>query len=276
MGYLSPPPEPAPVVVVRDIGGVVADYQRQTALYRSQNREVRLHECRSACTLALSLPNVCVYKSSVLRFHQAYDWNTKEVDHRVSDQLFRSYPQAVRARLGYLTRKYKSLSGAELIRLGVRDCDAPKGRELQIMVAKRRAPAYVPPGEGPVARFLTRVAGNLFGKEVDNTPTASVPRPVRSARVHVQAPLRATARVETLPEFGPEPPRRPADIAGAPLELAGASRNPPGDEAAARQTKVADNTAAHPLPRIITGAWPVLPSGFTAYAPLQSILQRHR
>ena len=78
MSYLYPPPEPAPVVVVKDVGGLVSDYRDRTEMYRAQNREVRLHECRSACTLALSLPNVCVYPDAQLKFHQAYNDITKE------------------------------------------------------------------------------------------------------------------------------------------------------------------------------------------------------
>ena len=48
MSYLEPPPMPAAVVVQKDVGGLVRAYQERTELYRSQNREVRLHECRSA------------------------------------------------------------------------------------------------------------------------------------------------------------------------------------------------------------------------------------
>ena len=44
------------------------------------NREVQLHECRSACTMALGLPNVCVFPDSLLKFHQAYNWETKVRD----------------------------------------------------------------------------------------------------------------------------------------------------------------------------------------------------
>jgi hypothetical protein len=64
---------PAPVIVMKDVGGPVADYQSQTAIYRASEREVRLHECRSVCTMALGLPNVCVYPGSTLKFHLAYD-----------------------------------------------------------------------------------------------------------------------------------------------------------------------------------------------------------
>ena len=95
LGYLSPPPAPAPVVVYKDVGGLVTDYEAQTEQYRRENREVRLHECRSACTLALSLPNVCVYPDAKIKFHQAYNAITKEVDLGVSSKLFASYPSQV-------------------------------------------------------------------------------------------------------------------------------------------------------------------------------------
>lgn len=73
LSYLYPPPQPAPVIVTKDVGGLVSDYRDRTAQYRAEYREVRLRECRSACTLALSLPNVCVFPSSLLKFHQAYN-----------------------------------------------------------------------------------------------------------------------------------------------------------------------------------------------------------
>jgi hypothetical protein len=41
LSYLQPPPMPAPVVVVKDVGGYVVDYQTQTAIYRLSRREVR-------------------------------------------------------------------------------------------------------------------------------------------------------------------------------------------------------------------------------------------
>jgi hypothetical protein len=97
---------PAPVIVMRDVGGLVADYQSQTVIYRASEREVRLHECRSACTMALGLPNVCVYPGSTLKFHVAYDPRNHQTNPQVSQQLFDSSPAAVRARLGTLTRNY--------------------------------------------------------------------------------------------------------------------------------------------------------------------------
>jgi hypothetical protein len=140
LGYLNPPPAPAPVVVYKDVGGLVSEYEAQTEIYRRENREVRLHECRSACTMALSLPNVCVYPHSLLKFHQAYNALNKETDLGVSAALFVSYPSAVQARLGNLTRQYRVLTGAELIELGVRNCNGD-GRTV---VASTKPPAAVP------------------------------------------------------------------------------------------------------------------------------------
>ena len=59
LSYLQPPPTPSPVVVVKDVGGYVNEYAAQTEIYRRTNREVRLHECRSACTMALG-PAQCL------------------------------------------------------------------------------------------------------------------------------------------------------------------------------------------------------------------------
>ena len=156
MGYLSPPPSPQPVVVYKDVGGLVSDYEARTEDYRRENREVRLHECRSACTLALSLPNVCVYPDAKLKFHQAYNELTREADLGVSARLFDSYPAAVRDRLGYLTRQYKVLSGVELIALGVRDC----ARGDRVMVAAKKPPAP-PPATTASSNPLSEIARNV-------------------------------------------------------------------------------------------------------------------
>ncbi len=170
MGYLSPPPAPAPVIVYKDVGGLVSDYEAQTEQYRRENREVRLHECRSACTLALSLPNVCVYPDAKIKFHQAYNAISREVDLGISEKLFASYPAPVQARLGFLTRDYRVLTGVELIALGMRNCEG----DNPVLVASRKqrqapatAIASAPTGANPnpwgdIARKVqTAVAGAL-------------------------------------------------------------------------------------------------------------------
>jgi hypothetical protein len=161
---------PAPVVVMKDVGGYVNEYQNQTELYRASDREVRLHECRSACTLALSLPNVCVYPDSTLKFHMAYDPRNHQSNYDVSQQLFNSYPPAVRERLGSLTRDYKVLRGAELITLGVRDCNAPRESETMVASNAARKAAAAPaladssaPQQGSLLGGLMRNVASVFG-----------------------------------------------------------------------------------------------------------------
>ncbi len=94
------------------------------------------------------LPNGCVYPGSTLKSHLAYDPRNHQTNPQVSQQLFDSYPAAVRARLGTLTRNYKVLSGSELIELGIRDCNEPKTNEPRILVASAAA------GKPPLAAQL--------------------------------------------------------------------------------------------------------------------------
>jgi len=226
LGYLSPPPSPQPVVVYKDVGGLVSDYESQTELYRRENREVRLHECRSACTLALSLPNVCVYPDAQVKFHQAYNAITREVDLGVSSKLFDSYPATVRARLGDLTRQYKVLGGRELIALGVRNCQ----QDDRVIVAARKAPpAPAGTAANPLGEFAGRVrvavAGALAGQG-DGT-SARITLPDRSAVA--PPPPRPSTEVRFV--VAPLPPHRPAFLtareeqqprdAAAPLDPAG-------------------------------------------------------
>ena len=208
MGYLSPPPSPQPVVVYKDVGGLVSDYEARTEDYRRENREVRLHECRSACTLALSLPNVCVYPDAKLKFHQAYNELTREADLGVSARLFDSYPAAVRGRLGYLTRQYKVLSGVELIALGVRDC----ARGDRVMVAAKKPPAPPPATTASpnplreIARNVQVAVANALARPAD-APAGSTtiaiadrnPVPPALARLAGDAEARARADRRTHP-----------------------------------------------------------------------------
>lgn len=231
MGYLTPPPAPAPVVVYKDVGGLVSDYEAQTEIYRRENREVRLHECRSACTMALSLPNVCVYPDAQVKFHLAYNANTRATDYDVSARLFNYYPAAVKGRLGDLTRDYRVLSGLELISLGVRNCNGPD----RVMIASRRpqrAPASAASGSigefGDIARTVRTAVASAFtdGKDVASAPirvaaidrrpiataaeqTMGAPTP-RDAFSYSPSAVAARSVSEATP---PTPPRRPPSLA---------------------------------------------------------------
>ena len=276
MAYLYPPPEPAPVVVIRDTGGLVADYKRQTEIYRSQGREVRLHECRSACTLALSLPNACVYPHSVLRFHQAYNRDTREIDYRVSDELFSAYPQPVRQRLGYLTRKYKSLSGEELIALGVRNCN-----ESPVLFARRqnKGGTQVAQAQAPASPSLMARMGAAVGSLFSDSPRMTPP-PVQTALAAPAAPKITMKAVSVIPLPPPRPALEADDTPVATIALAqapapgqvtlpapaqGAVPLPPRRSAS---MAVSGKHFAR-LPPLITGAYPVLPANLTAYAPVR-------
>jgi len=272
---------PAPVIVMKDVGGLVSDYQSQTELYRASDREVRLHECRSACTLALSLPNVCVYPDSTLKFHLAYDIRNHQTDANISQQLFDSYPAAVRARLGGLTREYKVLRGSELIALGVRDCT-----EQRVMIASsaaRRASSTrietaAPPAEqgsilGGLMRNMASVFGGFGGQADQAREKTAIARPGSVAK---------PASSDALAIEPPLPPSRPVEIAAL-REAASAEAAPESDAVEAAETQATDaplpprrpirltlsyqhKAAQVALPAIITGAQPILPTGFTAYA----------
>jgi hypothetical protein len=257
LGYLYPPPSPAPVIVQKDVGGLVSDYKAITEVYRRENREVRLHECRSACTLALSLPNVCVYPTSVLKFHSAYHRDTKQVDQSVSADLFNAYPEAVRQRLGYLTREYRSLSGRELIELGVRDCAKPAS---ETMIARAK-PA---PQAQPAQVAMAAAGANPFAGVVDGVKSFfGVVEPTRQQVVYATPAPRIAAALtqgalsgrearEAAPP--PAPPVRPADLGG---------RSEARDD---RRDAPVAGPPEPPPPVLMAGAAPILPLTFTPYA----------
>jgi hypothetical protein len=201
MSYLYPPPGNAPVVVIKDVGGYVDQYSAQTERYLASQREVRLHECRSACTLALSLPNVCVYPSSLLKFHKAYNPVTKNANEEISEAMMAAYPPAVRERLGELTRQYKVLTGSELIRLGIRDCNAP--REPRILVA--RAKAKENPPENPVSNAFSGLVAALAPQ-----PAPGSGAPVKIQTVKAQVAQSAHSAAPAPAPANPQPPQEQA------------------------------------------------------------------
>jgi len=263
LGYLSPPPAPAPVVVYKDVGGLVTDYEAQTEQYRRENREVRLHECRSACTLALSLPNVCVYPDAKIKFHQAYNAITKEVDLGVSSKLFASYPAQVQARLGYLTREYHVLSGVELIALGMRNCNG----DNPVLVASRKQKALGALAQNEAAPSAQASASNSssfanssspanswsdIARKVQSavasalaTPDGRANAPIRVAvadRETLTEPSNATARLEEVVNaratLTPLPPRRPSELTLVPEIPAQASSSEQAPRLSPRLTAI--------------------------------------
>jgi hypothetical protein len=247
------------VVVYKDVGGLVTDYEAQTEQYRRENREVRLHECRSACTLALSLPNVCVYPDSQIKFHQAYNAITREVDLGISAKLFASYPATVQQRLGYLTREYRILRGSELIALGMRNCngDNPvliasrKQRQAApTLVASARpdAPAAYAPATNPFGdiarRVQTAVASALSTPE--DQPKGSIRIAVADRESLPRASLDTVARSDPSTTIA----RSPAALDNPPLP----PRRPPSEAFTTQD--------AAPLYAMIPGSQPILSARF--------------
>ena len=275
MSYLYPPPGDAPVVVVKDVGGYVDQYDRQTALYFQTNREVRLHECRSACTLALALPNVCVYPDSLLKFHKAYNPQTRDANDSVSDAMMAAYPVAVRQRLGQLTRNYKVLTGSELIRLGIRDCNAPQ--QPRVMVARARLKDNPP--ENPVSNAFGGLVAALTPQSslatvaqvrMASVRPVSVKPPVAEApppAVLAQAPKPASSGASAIPATASTPASTPAP---APIESSAAKTDAPTppprpDELLAKPAAVAVVAPASNWGRLIKGSAPILAS--SRFAP---------
>ncbi len=254
---------------MKDVGGVVRDYEAQTELYRRTEREVRVHECHSACTLALSLPNMCVYPDSIFKFHQAYNLRNHRTDFGVSEQLFEAYPAAVRARLGSLTRKFKVLSGAELISLGVRDCNAPR-----IMLAGRQ-PALRQGGDAAISRVWASVMSAFGTKPTQATGPARAPTIVATRQ---QTEAERNLSGATLAAAAPLPPLRPAAETGtgalpvAETRIAGVADVPlPPPRPTSLAMAFTQKLPPIALPRVIRGAQPILPATFLAYAEIAGL-----
>ena len=73
--FLYPPPDiKQPVVIYNDGGGLVTKYFEQAYRYKMEGRRVEIRgSCRSACILALSVPNVCVSPAAEVKAHNAYE-----------------------------------------------------------------------------------------------------------------------------------------------------------------------------------------------------------
>lgn len=121
--YLNPPQMPTPAHII-DRGGYVEKYKQQTEIFRRSGQKIVLIECNSACTMALSLPyeQVCVYSYSKLKFHAAYDQDTRQIATKETAALFSMYPLQIQQKLGTLEKEFKTLTGQQLIKLGIRAC----------------------------------------------------------------------------------------------------------------------------------------------------------
>lgn len=207
MLYLDAPPAGSQPVEIRDIGGFVHKYEEQTRRFRSEGREVRLVYCRSACTMALSLPKACVYPHSKLFFHMAFNPKTGERREKESAELFALYPAKVRARLGRLTPRNQMLTGSELIALGVPECG---GTTMIARAAPKPKPVAVVSADGA----SSAAAGSLA-----KPPAPEAPRKPAEGAVARLLPAQKASPVETAPKAAAAQPAR-APAAAAPAEPA--------------------------------------------------------
>lgn len=121
----------ATIVINGDPGGSVRERfgEIQQINRLGQRVEIRRGSCMSSCTMFLGARNVCVTPKAIFGFHGPYRFGSKltqaEFD-RWSKVIASHYPPAIKTwymtNARYSTRRPSKLSGAELIRLGVRQC----------------------------------------------------------------------------------------------------------------------------------------------------------
>jgi len=126
---LNPPPGKGPVVIRNDGGGFVVQYATAVERLAYSGRRVEVRgSCRSACTMVLELPNVCIDKNAEFKWHQAYDKYTGVRDYATTQWMLNRLPTKIRARIeGQVTRSYSektTLRYDDLRALGVADCDS--------------------------------------------------------------------------------------------------------------------------------------------------------
>ncbi len=120
-----------PLVVTNDRGGLlrkrVAEIQEIAALSRPVQITGRI--CYSTCTMYLGLPGTCVAPHTVFGFHGPSSYGrplAPAVFERASQIIVGHYPEVLRD--WYMTtarhelHQLHKIRGAELIRLGVRQC----------------------------------------------------------------------------------------------------------------------------------------------------------
>jgi hypothetical protein len=117
------------IVVREDGGGLVEKYAWFVMKYneRGDKLEVRIKgSCRSACTLALGVTNVCVYPTARVAWHHAYDYDTGAIDVHFDQMMLAAIPPRIAAQVnGKLSREFTdaaTLTGVDLIKLGVKEC----------------------------------------------------------------------------------------------------------------------------------------------------------
>jgi hypothetical protein len=109
------------------MGGQFARFDPVVAQYNASGEPFRITgHCQSACTLFLSIRNVCVEPGAELLFHAGHN-RQREITAQATNHLLAAYKPALRSYLvsnGYMkTLAFHTISGADMIRrFGYRAC----------------------------------------------------------------------------------------------------------------------------------------------------------
>ncbi len=188
--FLYPPPSIVqPVVIKEDGGGIVTDYIKAAYDYKAQNRRVEIRgSCRSACTLALSVPNVCVGPGAVVKWHHAYEPASGAVRYDITDLMLERLPFRIRSRIqGHIQVNYNpdaTLTYRQLVELGVKDCD----NDTQVATSK---PVEIAP-PSPAPSYTTTPTSNY-------APAAPKPRQPRQVAAAGVNPIAAVVAIPLIP-----------------------------------------------------------------------------
>ena len=155
--FLYPPPDvKQPVIIREDGGGEVREYEWAMNKYNAERRRVEIRgSCRSACSMALGVKNVCVAPGAVVKLHQAYEKATGVIREDVTNLMTSYMPMRVRNHVeGHITRNYNpytTLYYDDLIKLGIKSCG-----ETRTVQAADRDVSYTWQGLFPMLEWKVR------------------------------------------------------------------------------------------------------------------------
>lgn len=125
--FILPPDNIKPIIIFDDRGGRVSDYLKAAQKYTKEGREVRIIGlCWSACSIALSVPNVCVGSMATVMFHDAYDLKSRKDDPAATKELLNRLPEKMQKAVDGMVQKEFSaeatLDARKLTALGIKKC----------------------------------------------------------------------------------------------------------------------------------------------------------
>jgi hypothetical protein len=125
--FILPPDDLKPIIILDDRGGRVSNYIKAAQNYTDQGREIRIIGLFwLACSLALSVPNVCVGPMATVMFHDAYNLRSGKTDSASTKDLFDRLPVKIQKAAGGKIQKdfhaEGTLDAEKLMILGIKKC----------------------------------------------------------------------------------------------------------------------------------------------------------